>query len=160
MRDKDNWVEANRNRDHWGTKNYSPNLDFSHCMQAESTDKYGTVDEVFNAVCYFDIKLDDTPLVHNSISLLRRLQEGISDKRFEQTCFNKELDDRHGMRKPAKSQEIANMVHHYLDWLRATAKRKWDNRGLNSSRQMLDYCIKGYTVNKYNPLHYDESPER
>jgi hypothetical protein len=92
--------------------------------------------------------------------LLRTIQKGISDEIFEKTFLPKKLDDHHGMRKPGTKLQIANRIHHYLDWLHATNKRKWDSRGLNPSRQMLDSCVKGLTVNKYNPLHYDEDPER
>ena len=52
------------------------------------------------------------------------------------------------------------MVHHYLDWLRATQKRTWDSRPLNPCRDMLDSSIKGMTVNSATLLHYDEDPER
>ncbi len=159
MKDEDNWAEANRNRDSWGTKDYSPDMDFTHCMQSEPTDEHGTVDEIFNAMCYFDIKLESSSII-NSIHLLRTVQKGITDERFEKTCYPHKLDDHHGMRKSGTPQAIANMVHHYLDWLRATNKRKWDSRGLNPSRGMLDACVKGMYLNHATELHYDESAER
>jgi len=159
MRDKDNWAEANRNRDYWGTKNYSHDMDFSHCMQSEPTDKHGTVQEIFNAVRVYDTYISKA-YCSNSIELLVKIQAGMSDKDFEEYDFLKKLDDHNGMRKPGTPQEIANKLHHALDWLRATDKRKWDERGLNPMRQMLDYVIKGSRVDEYNLLHYDESAER
>lgn len=159
MRDKDNWAEANRNRDYWGTKDYSPDMDFTHCRQSEPTDEYGTVKEIFNAMCYYDIKLEDST-IQNSIQLLRIIQKGITDDRFEKTCLPHKLDDHHGMRKPGTPTAIANQVHNYLDWLRATNKRTWDSRGLNPSRQMLDSCVKGMYLNSATLLHYDERAER
>jgi hypothetical protein len=47
------------NRDFYGYKPYRKDMDFSLCKQSEPTDKYGTVDEIYNAVCYYDIKLKD-----------------------------------------------------------------------------------------------------
>ncbi len=70
-----------------------------------------------------------------------------------------------GIKKPKNKPvgtnlQIANLVHHYLDWLRATNKRTWDSRPLNSKRHMLDACLKGMTVNHATLLHYDENAER
>jgi len=86
MRDKDDWVEANRNRDYWGIKNYSANMDFTHCMQSELTDKHGTIEEIFNAMCYYDIMLESSSIL-NSIELLKAIQSGIPDEKFEKTCL-------------------------------------------------------------------------
>lgn len=159
MRDKDNWIEANKNRDDWGTKDYSPDMDFSHCKQSKSTDKYGTVKEIFQAILVYDTYMN-LSCCTNSIQLLVKIQAGMNDKEFEKYDYLTKLDDKHGMRKPAKPQEIANKVHSALDWLRATNKRKWDTRGLNPMRQMLDYCVVGKSVDEYNELHYDEDPIR
>lgn len=159
MKKKNDWIEANRTRDYWGTKNYSPDMNFSHCKQSEPTDKHGTIDEIFNAVCYYDIYLDKGNF-YNAVDMMVTIQRGMSDEEFEKSFLDKTLDDHHGMRKPATHQNIANKVHHTLDWLRATSKRKWDSRGMNPMRQMLDYVVTGQIVNEYNELHYDESPER
>lgn len=144
-----------RDRESWGDKSYKQDLDFSLCKQSEPTDQYGTKEEIFNAMCYYDIKLEESPIL-NSIELLKAIQKGITDEVFKKTMLPHKLDDHHGMRKPGTPLQIANLVHRYLDWLRATNKRTWDSRGLNPSRQMLDFCVKGLTVNKYNKLHYDE----
>lgn len=143
----------------WGEKNYKPDMDFSLCKQSEPTDEYGTVKEIFNAVCYWDIYLE-TKFTGNAIDLLAAIQKGIPDDVFERTCVPHKLDDHHEMRKPGTPTAIANNVHHYLDWLRASNKRTWDTRGLNPSRQMLDSSIKGLYLNSATHLHYDESPER
>ncbi len=160
MRDNDNWAEANRTRDYWGTKDYSPDMDFSHCKQSEPTDEYGTVEEIFNAMCYYDIFLTSRycrfPIIQNSIQLLATIQKGITDEEFEKSGVTHKIDDQHGMRKSGTPTTIANQVHHYLDWLRATNKRTWDSRGLNPSRQMLDSCVKGMYLNSATLLHYDE----
>jgi len=58
------------------------------------------------------------------------------------------------------SQEIANAVHHYIDWLRACEKRKWDTRSAPNALHMLLSCQKGMPVNHSTKLHYDEDPER
>lgn len=148
-----------RERESWGDKPYKPDMDFSLCKQAEPYDKYGTKEEIFNAMCYYDIKLEDSTIL-NSIELLKAIQRGIPDDVFEKTMLPHKLGDRNGMRKSGTPLQIANLVHHYLDWLRATNKRKWDTRGLNPSRGMLDACVKGLHVDKTNHLHYDEDPER
>ncbi len=149
----------NESRRSWGEEPYRPDMDWTMCKQSELTDEYGTIEEIFNAVCYFDVRLDREP-IHNSIHLLVNCQRGMSDKKLELWNIPKKLDDHHGMRKPADPQEIANMVHHYLDWLRACNKRDWDSRPLNPSRDMLDACVKGHYVDKHNELHYDEPKER
>jgi len=159
MRDPDNWAEAHKNRDSWGTKNYKPDMDFTHCLQSEIDDEYGTVEEIYNAICYYDLKLESS-LLQNSLQMLKTIQKGISNDRFEQTCFPHKLDDHHGMRKPATPIQIANKVHSTLDWIRATRKRKWDTRDMNPMRQILDYSIKGLQLNSATHLHYDESAER
>jgi len=158
---KDTWSkrESMRDRESWGDKPYKPDMDFNLCKQSELTDEYGTVEEIFNAMCYYDIKLEDSA-IQNSIQLLQRIQKGIPNDIFEKTMLPHKLSDRNGMRKSGTPLQIANLVHHYLDWLRATNKRTWDSRGLNPSRGMLDSCVKGLLVNKYNYLHYDESAER
>ena len=43
MKDKNDCIEANKKRDYWGTEDYNPDMDFSHCLQSEPTDEYGTV---------------------------------------------------------------------------------------------------------------------
>lgn len=151
-------------RESWGDKPYRKDMDFSLCKQSEPTDEYGTKEEIFNAMCYYDIMLESPnlplPIIQNSIQLLKIIQKGIPDKVFKKTMLSHKLDDHHGTRKPGTPLQIANKVHHMLDWLRATNKRTWDSRGLNPSRQMLDACVIGHTVNKYNDLHYDEDPNR
>lgn len=160
----DDWEAANKERNRWGTKNYKPDMDFSHCMQSEPTDKYGTVDEIFNACCYYDIKLESIdcgfPIIQNSLQLLLIIQEGMSDEEFKKSGLPHKLDDQHGNRKPGTPSEIANKVHCTLDWIRSTNKRKWDTRGMNPSRQILDYVIKGTHLNSATHLHYDERAER
>lgn len=84
----------------------------------------------------------------------------MTDEEFKLTFLDHKLDDHDGMRKSGTPLEIANMVHHYLDWLRATNKRTWDSRGLNPSRQMLDACVKGMHINSATHLHYDELKDR
>ena len=146
-------------RESWGDKPYSPDMDFSQCKQAEPTDKYGTLEEITNAFYYYD-KILDTPADHtfDSIDLLQTIQKGIPATDAKILGIKK--PELKGWEKPiAKPQELANMVHHYLDWLRATAKRKWDNRPLNPKRHMLDACKKGLYVTKVTHLHYDEDPE-
>lgn len=139
-------------------------MDFSLCKQSEPTDEHGTPAEIFNAMCYYDVYLESSksrlPIIQNSIQLLAIIQKGMSDEEFKKTFLEHNLDDHHGMRKSGTPLEIANMVHHYLDWLRATNKRTWDSRGLNPSRQMLDACVKGMHINSATKLHYDEGPER
>lgn len=58
------------------------------------------------------------------------------------------------------AQAVANMVHHYIDWLRACEKRKWDTRPAPSALKMLLACQKGMIVNHATLLHYDEDPVR
>ena len=151
-------------RKEWGTKNYNKDMDFSLCQQSEPTDTYGTVPEIFNAICYYDVYLESIhcrlPIIQTSIQLLATIQKGISDEEFEKSGVPHKLDDRHGMRKSGTPTAIANFVHYYLDWLRATNKRKWDSRGLNPSRQMLDSCVIGMYLNRVTHLHYDERTER
>lgn len=158
LRDKDDWVEANRNRDYWGTKDYSPDMNFSHCKQSEPTDEHGTPKEIANAIFFYDVHLHEAHFYH-AVDMMVTIQKGMSDEEFLKSGVGKP-DDQHGMRKPGTPQDIANKVHHSLDWLRATQKRKWDTRGMNPMRQMLDYAIKGQIVNEYNELHYDERAER
>jgi len=143
----------------WGDKDYKPDMDWSLCKQSEPTDEHGTVEEIYNTICYYDIMLEKS-MIQNSMQLLRVIQKGMTDERFEKTCLEKILDDHHGMRKSGTPLAIANMVHHYLDWLRATNKRTWDSRPLNPSRQMLDACVKGMYLNSATHLHYDEPKER
>jgi len=147
------------NRKSWGDKPYNKDMNFTLCKQSELTDEYGTKEEIFNAMCYYDIKLEDSSIT-NSIQLLLTIQKGIPDDIFKKTCLPHKLDDHHGMRKSGTSLQIANGVHNALDWLRATNKRTWDSRGLNPSRQMLDSCVKGMTINHATHLHYDEPKER
>ncbi len=143
----------------WGEENYKPDMNWSLCNQSEPDDKHGTVEEIFNAMCYYDIRLEDST-IQNSIQCLRIIQKGITNDIFEKTCLPHKLDDHYGMRKSGDHQAIANAVHHQLDWLRATNKRTWDSRGLNPSRQMLDSCVKGVYLNSATYLHYDEPLER
>lgn len=151
-------LDENGKRESWGYKPYSKDMDFSKCKQAEPTDEYGTSQEIANAIYYYDVKLEDS-FFTNSISLLVGIQKGISSEIIKRQGIKKS-DDHHGMRPIGTPQEIANLVHHYLDWLRATNKRTWDSRPLNSMRSMLDACLKGMTINSATELHYDESPER
>lgn len=158
MTDKNNWAEANRNRDYWGTKNYKADMDFSHCKQSEPNDKHGTPEEVRNACFYYWDKMKNRPedmFLTNSISLLMACQQGLSSEKFKHIKFLKPERIKVGT-----AQEIANTIHHSLDWLRATNKRLWDDRPLNSMEQMLESAIKGHIVNEYNELHYDERAER
>lgn len=145
-------------REPWGDKPYSKDMDFSQCKQSEPTDQYGTPEEIKNAIYYYDVYLNKAHC-YNSIQLLVLIQKGMSNEEFAKHSLLVP-DDHHGMRKIGEPQEIANKVHHALDWLRASNKRDWDHRPLNPMRDMLDYCIKGQIVNKYNPLHYDEDPKR
>ena len=57
-------------------------------------------------------------------------------------------------------QEIANAVHHNLDWLRASGSRPSDHRSPPSAVTMLEICQRGTTLNSATHLHYDEEPER
>lgn len=146
------------NRVSWGYKPYSKDMDFTLCKQAEPTDKYGTPHEITNAILYYNDRLEVPRfdgLIHNSIQLLQIIQGGMSDELIKAFPIIKPKNKEVGT-----ELQIANKVHRALDWLRATEKRKWDNRPLNSPRQMLDYCLKGFTVNRSTPLHYDEDPER
>lgn len=147
-------------RESWGDKQYRKDMDFSKCKQSEPTDEYGTSQEIANALYYYD-KIIDTPsdLFSNSISMLVMVQRGMSDERAKILGVTKP-NDTTGMKPLGTPQEIANMVHNYLDWLRATNKRTWDSRRLNSKREMLDACFKGMYVNSSTHLHYDEGPER
>ncbi len=70
-------------------------------------------------------------------------------------CEQSEPTDEYGT-----PQEIANAVHHMLDWCRAVEKRKWDTRPPNNPISILKQCQKGIIVDKYNHLHYDEDSER
>lgn len=155
----DNWAEANKDRGSWGTKNYKPDMDWTHCKQSEILDEHGTVKEIFNAICFYDIMLEKTPFYH-AVDMLVTIQKGMSDEVFLKSGLSHKLDDHHGMRKPGTPTEIANKVHCALDWLRATQKRKWDTRGMNPMRQMLDYSIKGLYLNHATHLHYDESEKQ
>jgi len=133
-------------------------MDWSLCKQSEPTDEHGTPQEIANAIYYYDVRLEDS-FIRNSIHLLVTIQKGMSDESIKTLGITKPKD-RTGMRSVGTPLGIANRVHHMLDWLRACNKRTWDSRPLNPSRHMLDSCIQGYTVNKYNKLHYDEHPER
>lgn len=158
-REKEPW---NYNAD--GTeKIYKADKEHMKCPQSEPTDVYGTPQEIYNAYCYYNEKLKDgTDLFSNSISLLVAIQKGISKDKFKHIVFEKPkpryIDDK--MRELAEPQELANMVHHYLDWLRATCKRTWDSRPLNPKRGMFDACFKGLYINSATHLHYHEDPER
>ena len=143
----------------WGTENYRPDMDFSQCKQSEPNDEYGTVEEIYNAMRYYDLHVLNYK--YNSILLLKDIQKGLSDEKLKQLGDGlSKLDDNNGMIKIGTPQNIANKVHNSLDWLRATDKRKWDTRGLNPCRQMLDYCKSGTYLNSATFLHYDEDSER
>lgn len=147
-------------RESWGHKPYRKDMDFSKCKQSELTDEYGTPQEIANAIYYYDKKIDEPDcFISNSISMLVIIQKGISDETAKTLGMTKPKDET-GMRPIGTNLEIANLVHHYLDWLRATNKRTWDSRPLNPCRSMLDACLKGMTINSATPLHYDEGPER
>jgi hypothetical protein len=147
-----------KGRESWGEENYHKDMDFILCRQAEPTDEYGTVEEVYNAICYWDLYLE-VKFVGNAEQMLTMIQKGMPNDIFERSCVKLELDDHHGTRKPADPQEIVYMVHHYLDWVRATSKRTWDSRGMNPTRQMFDACVKGLYLNSATHLHYDEDPK-
>ena len=159
MNDPNDWKKANSKRESWGTHKYKPDMDWTHCMQSEPTDEHGTVDEIFNAICYYDVNLE-TSNAPNSIELLKAIQKGIPDDRFKKTYLPHKLYNNNGCLKIGTPLQIANNIHHYLDWLRATDKRTWDHRGLNPMRQMLDFCKKGMSLNTSTFLHYDERADR
>lgn len=158
-REKEPW---NYNED--GTeKIYKADKEYMKCPQSEPTDVYGTPQEIYNAYCYYDKKIDtDEDFTSNSIQLLQAIQAGISIEKSSSIKFEKPkaryIDGE--MRELAEPQELANMVHHYLDWLRATNKRTWDNRPLNPKKSMFDACFKGLYINSATLLHYHENPER
>jgi len=142
---------------------YVPDAEKMKCPQSEPTDKYGTPQDIYNAYCYYNEKLKvNEDLFSNSISLLVGLQKGISTEKFKHLRLEKPKPRyiNEQMQELAEPQELANMVHHYLDWLRACNKRTWDSRGLNSKREMFDACFKGLYINSATLLHYDENPER
>ena len=130
------------------------------CPQSEISDEYGTVEEVANAMYYYDKKIDEPDcMIQNAISMLVIIQKGISNDKVK-TLEIKRIEDTTGMHPWAEPLELANMVHHYLDWLRACQKRTWDNRRMNPMRGMLDACKKGLWIQGYTLLHYNEDPER
>ena len=55
-----------RDRESWGDKPYNKDMDFSLCKQSGPTDRYGTSDEIYNAIRYYDIHLETEP-VSNAI---------------------------------------------------------------------------------------------
>jgi len=147
-------------RERWGTENYRADMDFSLCRQTEPTDKFGTPEDIRNACFYgWDVLINNpnNALFSTSISLLVWCQKGLSKKKFpsviEAISVPKNIEI-------GNDQNIANAVHHNLDWLRACLKRTWDGRPINPMKQMLEASIKGQVVNKYNALHYDEKEDR
>jgi hypothetical protein len=155
-REKEPW---NCNKD--GTeKIYKPDKEHMKCPQSEIPDEYGTPQEVANAMYYYDKKLEEPDcFITDSISMLVIIQKGISNESAKTLGITKPTVIE-GMKPWGEPLELANMVHHYLDWLRATVKRKWDSRGLNPKRGMLDACKKGLWVQGFTLLHYNENPER
>lgn len=144
-------------------KIYKPDKEHMKCPQSDFCDEYGTPEEIYNAYCYYNDKVKEgTDLFSNSITLLLGIQRGLSKEKTKHLIIEKPkaryINDE--MRELAEPQELANMVHHYIDWLRATVKRTWDNRGLNPKKGMFDACFKGMYVNHATLLHYHENPER
>jgi len=70
-------------------------------------------------------------------------------------CPQSEYGDDYG-----DAQAVANAVHHYIDWLRATQKRTWDNRPMPNALKILLLCQKGMYINNSTLLHYHEDPKR
>ncbi len=143
-------------------KNYGGGKERMKCPQSEPTDEYGTAKEVANALFYYDKKIDEPDcFITNSIAMLVIIQKGLSDESAVNLGIkkpeNKYVNGKHEIGSPLA---IANLVHHYLDWLRASSKRTWDSRGLNPKRQMLNVCFKGMYVNSSTLLHYHENPKR
>lgn len=143
-----------RDRESWGDKAYKPDMDFSLCKQSEPTDKYGTPDEIANACAFFQAGFGSAS---DSIDMLVRIQKGMSDEQLQMFDVKK-LKRKIGV--IGTPLMIANHVHTTLDWLRATRKRKWDGRPLNTKEHILPYVMKGMTINHATHLHYDEDPER
>ncbi len=142
-------------------KVFRADKDYMKCPQSESIDEYGTVQEVANAYYYYTDLVDaDLDLCSDSISLLWMVQKGMSNERAKLLGVKKPEKNPYSDETLADPQELANMVHHYLDWLRATQKRTWDSRGLNPKKSMLKACEKGLWVQGMTLLHYNESPER
>lgn len=55
--------------------------------------------------------------------------------------------------KIGKPEEIAKAVHYYLDWVRATKKRKDDFRS-HDTEAILKICQAGYELTENFPVHY------
>ena len=141
-------------------KVYKANQAHMQCPQSELSDEYGTPQEVANAMYYYDKKIDEPDcFLSSAISLLAVVQKGMSDKQAKLLEVTR-VEDITGMKPWAEPLELANMVHHYLDWLRACEKRTWDSRPMNPMRGMLDACKKGLWVQGYTLLHYNEDPGR
>ena len=150
----DDWASANKDRGSWGTKNLKSDMDFSHCLQSEITDEYGTPEEISNACAFFKAGLG---FAVDSIHMLVKIQKGMSDEQVEGLGIEKLKREIGKIGTPIM---IANHVHQTLDWMRATRKRKWDGRPLNSQEHILEYVMKGIQLNHATHLHYDERAEQ
>lgn len=140
---------------------FKADKEYMKCPQSEPIDEYGTVQEVANAYYYYTDLVDkNLDLCSNSISVLWMVQKGMSNERAKILGVKKPEKNPYSEDKLAEPQELANMVHHYLDWCRATQKRTWDSRGLNSKKSMLKACEKGLWIQGLTLLHYHEDPER
>lgn len=135
-------------------KKYKADKEYMKCPQSELTDEYGTPKEIANALFYCYDRLE-TDTFSNLLNLLLWVQRGLADDKIKHLAVEKPKQV-----KVATDQEIANKVHHTIDWLRACQKRTCDNRPMNPKKQMLEYCLKGLYINPSTLLHYDEKPER
>ena len=142
-------------------KVFKADKDYMVCPQSELSDEYGTPQEVANAFYYYtELVGKNLDFFSNSISMLVGVQKGLSDERAKILGIKRPEKKPYSEEILADPQELANMVHHYLDWLRATQKRTWDSRGLNPKKSMLKACEKGLWVQGFTLLHYHENPER
>lgn len=124
-------------------KQYVPDDSQMKCPRSLPDDKYGTAQEIAKSVAWYIEFIERNNLELNAIQVLRECQSGFWVR-------GKDIPD------IEDAQQIANAVHHYLDWLRACQKRKWDNRPMNPAIRMLEACKKGLIINDATPLHYDE----
>ncbi len=152
--------ELNKERSKTQPWNYEPNgtpkqyvadKEKMRCPQSEMADQYGTPHEITNAIFYSYERLE-TDIFSDSLALLLWIQRGVADDKIKHLAITKPK-----LREIGTEQEIANAVHHYIDWLRACVKRKWDTRPMNPKKQMLEICLKGMYINDATELHYDEA---
>lgn len=136
-------------------KIYKPNYMYMACPQAESWDRYGTIEDIERAAFYqYEHLKNGTLLFTNAINMLWWIQKGLTKEDYSGV-----IEKPKGI-EIGSSQEIANKVHHTLDWLRAVQKRTWDTRPMNSCERILPYVLKGLYINSATLLHYNENPER